>query len=488
MYYIIGLLMLRKSVVTGIILLFLISSFLPSINSNGLIIQSTIYRDSNVNPMNQKLHKIDGGEILKYVEPYKILFIGSSYFNFNNLPYLFEKLVISSGKEIYIDHYGRNGLYLDDHASSSATESKINEQKWDYVILQGGGPNTAYPEYFTDHPVYPALEILWDKIHQNCGSTKMIFCLPWAFEDGMTWYKDWTDTYADMQIKILENTLRYSNEIGFGIAPVGWSWYMVLEEKNYPLHYLHMSDWNHPSLKGSYLMACVIFSTVFLESSVNILYHGGLLEEEGSYFQTVASHTVLDNLSLWNIVDEGDNNPPDKPEITGPISGKAGEEYDYTFSSVDPDGDAVQFYIEWGDGNSEWTGFNSSGDSFTRSHIYDEKDTYVIRAKAKDSKVAESDWATIEVSMPRNKAINPQANIWFFWGRFKTVDEDEDYVYQQVINATFIGIGGGIYTYGLSNNIEIKMLKPYHALFGFMIEPDEPFFTIGFCRHWDYVI
>lgn len=101
------------------------------------------------------------------------------------------------------------------------------------------------------------------------------------------------------------------------------------------------------------------------------------------------------------------SHPPNKPEITGPNSGKAGEEYDYTFSSVDPDGDAVQFYIEWGDGNSEWTGFNSSGDSFTRSHIWDEKDTYIIRAKAKDSNGAESDWATLEVSMPKNKASNP---------------------------------------------------------------------------------
>ncbi len=32
---------------------------------------------------------------------------------------------------------------------------------------------------------------------------------------------------------------------------------------------VHMSDWNHPSLKGSYLMACVIYSAVFQESTVD---------------------------------------------------------------------------------------------------------------------------------------------------------------------------------------------------------------------------
>ena len=121
---------------------------------------------------------------------------------------------------------------------------------------------------------------------------------------------------------------------------------------------------------------------------------------EPIYFETGKYCFCIVAGDFTNILD---NEPPNKPEITGPNYGKAGEEYDYTFNSVDPDGDAVQFYIEWGDGNSEWTGFNSSGDVFTRSHIWDEKDTYIIRAKAKDSKGAESDWATLEVSMPINK-------------------------------------------------------------------------------------
>jgi len=62
-----------------------------------------------------------------------------------------------------------------------------------------------------------------------------------------------------------------------------------------------MTDWNHPSLKGSYLMACVIYSTVYRESTVGISYYGGLTKGEAEYFQTVASNTVLNNLNTWNI-------------------------------------------------------------------------------------------------------------------------------------------------------------------------------------------
>ena len=234
-------------------------------------------------------------------EPYKILFIGSSYFNGYNMPGLFENLVINSGKTVYIDQQITNGLYLEDHANSISTEAKINEKDWDYVILQGVGALVAYPDYYTHHPVYPALVTLQNKISENCESTKMVFCLPWAFEDGMTWVQGWTDTYADMQLEIYKNTLEYLNDLDLIIAPIGWAWNTVLKEMNYPLHYLHLSDWNHPSLKGSYLMACVIYSTIFIESSVDIQYYGGLPEEEANYFQTVASSIVLNSLDLWNI-------------------------------------------------------------------------------------------------------------------------------------------------------------------------------------------
>jgi len=234
-------------------------------------------------------------------DPVKILFIGSSYFNYNNLPSLFENLVVNSENEVYIDQSITNGLYLEDHANSSVTEDKINEENWDYVILQGVGRLMAYPEIYTDHPVYPALVTLQNKIHENCQTSKIIFCLPWAYEDGMTWLEGWTDTYVDMQIHIYDNTLEYSSDIGFKVSPVGWAWKTVLEESSFPLHYLHMSDWNHPSLKGSYLMACVIFSTIFQESTLGNTFYADLPEDEATYFQITASSTVLSDLDLWNI-------------------------------------------------------------------------------------------------------------------------------------------------------------------------------------------
>ena len=230
-----------------------------------------------------------------------MLLIGSSYFNYHNLRNHLQNLADSAGIAVEFDIYAVNGLYLYDHAYNLVTEQKIQEKDWDYVILQGAGSVSAYPDYYTNHPVYPALVILRNKIINNCDSTRMVFCMPWAFEDGMTWVPGWTDTYVDMQNHIYDNTLLWSDMIGFEVSPVGWSWKKVLVELDFPLHYLHMSDWNHPSLRGSYLMACTIFATVFQQSCIGVNYNPGIEDDEVTYFQTVGTNMVLDSLDLWNI-------------------------------------------------------------------------------------------------------------------------------------------------------------------------------------------
>jgi hypothetical protein len=234
-------------------------------------------------------------------DPCEILLIGSSYFNFNNLAGIIENLANSSDKPIYIEMCGQNGMFLADHADSPTTEAKINERDWDFVVLQSVGVLVAYPDSFTHHPVYPALVTLCDKVSSNCATTKVQFCLPFAFEDGMTWYNNWTDTYEDMQVHIYDTTLQYSDEIGFQISPVGWAWYGVLDSLDYPMHYLHLSDWNHPSLRGSYLMACAIYASIFQESTLGNSFTSGLPQDEVELFQRIATDTVLDHLDRWNI-------------------------------------------------------------------------------------------------------------------------------------------------------------------------------------------
>jgi hypothetical protein len=47
------------------------------------------------------------------------------------------------------------------------------------------------------------------------------------------------------------------------------------------------------------------------------------------------------------------------------------------------------------------------------SHTWSERDTYVIKAKAKDAFDAESDLTTLSVTMPRNRATYNSLFLWF---------------------------------------------------------------------------
>ena len=96
-----------------------------------------------------------------------------------------------------------------------------------------------------------------------------------------------------------------------------------------------------------------------------------------------------------------ENTPPDTPVITGPTYGKAGVTYLYGFETTDPENHDVFYYIDWGDGtNSSWIGPFVSGVDITESHTWVKKGTYTIQAKAKDIYGAESDQATLRVTMP----------------------------------------------------------------------------------------
>ena len=101
------------------------------------------------------------------------------------------------------------------------------------------------------------------------------------------------------------------------------------------------------------------------------------------------------------------NTPPMAPTITGPNKGKPEIEYDYEITTMDMDGDRVYFYVDWDDGYVEdWIGPFNSEEIVPLSHMWLEKGVYTVKARARDTYGAESNWTYYEVTMPRNRAIN----------------------------------------------------------------------------------
>lgn len=125
--------------------------------------------------------------------------------------------------------------------------------------------------------------------------------------------------------------------------------------------------------------------------------------------------STSDEESIWVSIDT-ENHPPKKPWILGRWIGENGTAYNYTFWSTDPDGDDVEFYLNWGDdywfgGAAGWLGPYESGETVTLEKTWKKKGNYTVRVKAKDTYGAKSDWATLDVTMP---VLYVPSIHWFF--------------------------------------------------------------------------
>jgi hypothetical protein len=110
------------------------------------------------------------------------------------------------------------------------------------------------------------------------------------------------------------------------------------------------------------------------------------------------------------------NNQPETPMITGPTNGKPEIIYYYNFTNcIDPENDDMTYQVKWGDGSIN-EGSIESGEVFNLSHSWSIKGNYTLKVQLIDEYGAKSDWATLNVTIPKNKVVNINFHLlnWIF--------------------------------------------------------------------------
>jgi hypothetical protein len=134
------------------------------------------------------------------------------------------------------------------------------------------------------------------------------------------------------------------------------------------------------------------------------LYTSTAIDSQGrchiSYYDGTNGETQGDLKYAWGENITPYNTVPDSPFISGSMRGKVGEIYEYNISSIDQDGDDVYYLIVWGDGSFEYSKRYPSSQEVTKEHRWNTKGMYTIKAKAVDLHNAESNWSTLEVTIP----------------------------------------------------------------------------------------
>ena len=97
---------------------------------------------------------------------------------------------------------------------------------------------------------------------------------------------------------------------------------------------------------------------------------------------------------------------PSAPTIEGPTEARVREECTYNASTTDDEGETYYWFFKWGDDeNTGWLGHYESGETASATHTWDNKDDYIIKVRYKEDGLM-SEWATLEVTMSKNKVIN----------------------------------------------------------------------------------
>jgi len=109
------------------------------------------------------------------------------------------------------------------------------------------------------------------------------------------------------------------------------------------------------------------------------------------------------------------NTAPEAPNVKGKVMIHEPGPYNYKFKATDSERDYVRYFIDWGDGTSEWTDYNGSGEEIIVSHTWNEVVTAMVSSKANDTYGALGPEGYLEWSKVDNKEIEPYKNNVFYW-------------------------------------------------------------------------
>lgn len=210
-------------------------------------------------------------------------------------------------------------------------------------------------------------------------------------------------------------------------------------------------------------------------------YDSGILPS--SYEKTLFAIDTSWDEFLRELLRITDNSPPSNPTITGTTKGKAGQSYTYQIRSTDSENDEISYFIDWGDeSNTGWLDFSDSAESIDVSKSWDEKGSYAIQVKAKDEHGAESDWETLEISMPKQKE-SVQSFVMFLFGLIEEIE------YNNLEDFRFLPVKLLSFSFGNNQATSVQLLHRTNGGFpccGY-IDPDEFYglVTEGFiCGIW----
>jgi hypothetical protein len=181
----------------------------------------------------------------------RILFIGNSLTDANNLPAIVQALAKARGENIHVDSVTLGGANLEDHWDSGEALRRIAQGRWSIVVLQQG-PSSAPDsrEHLRDWTRR------FDEKIREVGARTALYMV-WPTPDRLNFFDDVRESYrlAALDVKGLffpaGEAIREAQRRNVGVA-------------------LYTSDQFHPSPAGSYAAGLSIYGMLTKKSLIGL--------------------------------------------------------------------------------------------------------------------------------------------------------------------------------------------------------------------------
>jgi hypothetical protein len=171
--------------------------------------------------------------------PVRVLFVGNSLTSANDLPGQLQALAAAGGKRLEYRCVAFGGLSLDDHWPPGQPFEPLQEEQWDFLVLQQG-PSTL-----------PESRRLLASAAKRFGDAARELNIRTAL------YGVWSYRTQANGLDLACSSYREAAESsGALLLPAGEAWRLALSQE--PLIELYLPDGLHPTLAGSYLAALVM--------------------------------------------------------------------------------------------------------------------------------------------------------------------------------------------------------------------------------------
>lgn len=297
----------------------------------------------------------------------KVLFVGNSYTEVNDLPNMVSDIANSLGDRLVYESNTPGGCTFSQHCQNRSMEL-IRRGGWDAVVLQEQSQYPAFPDEQVQREVFPYAQQLVEAVYAASPCAEPMFY--------MTWGRKYGDehngrifppigSYEGMDSLLALRYRMMADQNDASLCPVGRVWHYLRD--NHPEIELYQPDNSHPSVSGTYAAACSFYTMLFLRNPEEITFDATLDPEMAATIRAAVRAVVFDSLSGWQ-------RPQPNIEI---VFADTASYMSVSFSLATTHADSVS--IHWGDGSDTLFAAPATQDLH---HLYAHEGEYTISVTA----------------------------------------------------------------------------------------------------------